>query len=53
MYRIDNATAATTLPVQKPPGTPGFFSTGTIGGQMATIGRGRLGEQRAACTVTW
>lgn len=37
MHRIDNTTASTTLPTAKAPGQPGFFTTGTIGGQSATI----------------
>jgi hypothetical protein len=37
MYRIDNATAGTILPAPTPAGTPGFFTTGNIGGQLATI----------------
>jgi hypothetical protein len=37
MYRIDNNTASTTLPVPKPVGVPGFFTEGTIGGVQATI----------------
>lgn len=37
MYAIDNDTASTTLPVPKPVGIPGFFTTGTVGGVPATI----------------
>lgn len=37
MYPIDNNTASTTLPVPKPVGIPGFFTTGTVGGVPATI----------------
>jgi len=37
MYRIDNSTASPTLPAPGPPGTPGFFTSGSIGGQLATI----------------
>lgn len=37
MHRIDNTTAATILPTPKPPGQPGFFTPGTVGGQSATI----------------
>jgi hypothetical protein len=37
MFRIDNSTASTTVPPQKPVGIPGFFTPGTVGGQPATI----------------
>lgn len=38
MFRIDNSTAATALPVPAAAGTPGFFSNGNPGtGQPATI----------------
>lgn len=37
MYRIDNDTASTTIPVPKPVGIPGYFTTGTVGGVPATI----------------
>jgi hypothetical protein len=37
MHRIDNSTATTTLPAQKPPGDPGFFTPGSVGGESATI----------------
>jgi hypothetical protein len=37
MFRIDNSTASTTLPPQKPVGVPGFFTAGTVGGVPATI----------------
>lgn len=37
MYRIDNSTASTTVPPQKPVGVPGFFTAGTVGGVPATI----------------
>jgi hypothetical protein len=37
MHRIDNATAATSLPVPKPVGAGGYFTAGTPGGASATI----------------
>jgi hypothetical protein len=37
MFRIDNSCAATILPTPLAPGTPGFFSSGNIGGELATI----------------
>lgn len=37
MYRIDNDTASTIIPVPKPVGVPGYFTTGTVGGVPATI----------------
>jgi len=38
MYQIDNSTAAATQPASTPPGTPGFFTDGSLtGGVAATI----------------
>lgn len=37
MYRIDNQFASTILPTPLAPGTPGFYSSGSIGGELATI----------------
>jgi hypothetical protein len=38
MYQIDNSSAATTQPASTPPGTPGFFTDGSVtGGIPATI----------------
>jgi hypothetical protein len=37
MHRIDNTTAATSLPPSKPAGQPGFFTVGSVGGTPATI----------------
>jgi hypothetical protein len=37
MFRIDNSTAGTILPTPTPAGSPGFFTTGSIGGELATI----------------
>jgi hypothetical protein len=37
MFRIDNQFASSILPTPLAPGTPGFYSTGNIGGELATI----------------
>lgn len=37
MFRIDNQYASGTLPPPLTPGTPGFYSSGSIGGELATI----------------
>jgi hypothetical protein len=37
MFRIDNQYASTILPPPLQPGSPGFYSSGSIGGELATI----------------
>jgi hypothetical protein len=37
MFRIDNSYAASILPTPGPPGTPGFFTNGNIGGQLPIL----------------